>query len=191
MRTKDENKRIAIREATVAEVVAGGLAGASIARIAQRAKLSQGTIYLYYPTKESLIRQVYVEIKQDMRNTLMDCLVASATSAENIREVWYALFNYAMEYPNYFAFAEYITAANLFDQVKEPALVEIEREMKSIITTAIDDGTLKSAPYESLQAVLVAPISQLSRRVNIRQSRLSETVRDSTFDLIWQGIANS
>jgi len=191
MRTKDENKRIAIRDATIAEVVAGGLAGASIARIAKRANLSQGTIYLYYPTKDALIRQIYIEIKLDMRNALMTCFDKTASTAENIRTVWFALLNYALDQPHFYAFAEYITAANLFDEQKEPVLADAERDMKAIITNAIDDGTLKNAPYESLQAILVAPISHLARKMNTTGKAVSAQTKQATFDMIWQGIANA
>lgn len=191
MRTKDEKKRIAIRDATIAEVVAGGLSGASIARIADRAKLSQGTIYLYYASKDVLVRQVYVEIKLDMRDALMVCFKETASSEDNIRALWFALLNYSLEHPKFFAFTEYITAANLFDELGEPALANVERELKSIITNAISDGTLKPAPYEALQAILVAPISHLARKAAFAEKTVSKTTSNTTFELIWQGIAKT
>jgi len=189
MRTKDEKKRLAIRDATIAEVVAGGLAGASIARIANRAKLSQGTIYLYYTSKEVLIRQVYVETKLEMRDALMASFNDNASSEDNIRTLWHALLNYALDQPKRFAFTEYITAANLFQELEAPALAEVEREFKSIITNAISNGTLKPAPYEALQAILVAPVSHLARKAALADEPISKTTRNTTFDLIWHGIS--
>jgi len=189
VRTKDEQKRIAIRDATIIEVVKGGLTSASIAKIAKRAKLAQGTIYLYFDTKEDLLRQTYIEIKHMMRDSLMNHYDPSGDSATNIRDVWFALLEYAISHPNHFTFAEYITSANLFGEREEPELKKIEKEMKAVILTAIEDGTLIDAPYESLQVILVAPVNALSKKITMQKQRISKQVKVKTFDLIWQGIA--
>ncbi len=187
MRKKDANKRIAIRDAAVEEVVKGGLSGATIARIAHRAKLSQGTIYLYYPNKDALISQVYVEIKLMIRDVLMAHYDDSVSSAKNIRSVWFALLNFAVEHPAYFGFAE--TVATQLPTLTNPELTQVESELRSIIMRAISDGTLKSAPYESIQAVLVAPVTQLSRSITMGQQKISKRSINATFELIWRGIA--
>ncbi len=187
MRKKDENKRIAIRDAAVAEVVKGGLSGATIARIANRAKLSQGTIYLYYPNKDALISQVYVEIKLMIRDVLMAHYDDSVSSAKNIRSVWFALLNFAVEHPAHFGFAE--TVAMQLPTLTNPELTQVKSELRSIIMRAISDGTLKSAPYESIQAVLVAPVTQLSRSITLGQQKISKRSINATFELIWRGIA--
>ena len=190
MRKKSEEKRLLIRDATIQEVVESGLAGASIAKIAARAGLSQGTIYLYYPTKDELFRQIYLEIKHEMRDMLMDKRDPTKSSAENIRTLWFALLDYAISNASHYIYAEYLSAANFLDEAEEPELQQIAIEMRSIIQTAIDDGTLMQVPYESLQAVLVAPVSLLSRRITISKHTVSNAVRESTFELIWQGIVN-
>lgn len=188
MRTKDEQKRIAIRDATIEEVITGGLASASIARIAKRAGLSQGTIYLYYANKEELIRQVYVELKLDLRDTLMACFHKEASSADNLRALWFALLSYSLDHPKRTAFTEYVTAANLLDGFDEPALRDVERELKSVITRAISDGTLSQAPYEAHLAILVAPITHLARRSTLAGKTVSKKTCQHTFDMIWRGI---
>ncbi len=187
MRTKDENKRLAIRDAAILEVVEGGLSGATIAGIATRAELSQGTLYLYYPNKDALISQVYVEIKLMVRDVVMSHYDDTASSTTNIRKVWFALLDFALTYPGRFAFAE--TIATQSPMMDEPELVKVEAEMKSIITRAIADGTLKQAPFESIQAVLIAPVTQLSRSITMGKQKISKRTINATFELIWSGIA--
>ena len=187
MRKKDENKRVAIRDAAVEEVVNGGLSGATIARIANRAKLSQGTIYLYYQNKDALISQVYVEVKLMIRDVLMAHYDDSVSSDKNIRNVWFALLNFAVEHPAHFGFAE--TVATQLPTLADPQLTRAESELRSIIKRAMSDGTLKSAPYESIQAVLVAPVTQLSRSIAMGEQKISKRSINATFELIWHGIA--
>ncbi|MEP0520888.1 MAG: TetR/AcrR family transcriptional regulator [Hyphomicrobiales bacterium] len=62
---KDENKRVAIRNAVVSEVLQSGLANACVAPIAKRAGVSAGTIYLHHPNKEVLLQTVFWKSNQN------------------------------------------------------------------------------------------------------------------------------
>ncbi len=53
-----ESTRAAIRETAAALFTAGGIHSSSLADIAKAAKLSKGTLYYYYPSKEYLIADI-------------------------------------------------------------------------------------------------------------------------------------
>lgn len=190
-RTKDDNKRQAIREATILQVVEGGLASASVARIAARAGLSQGTLYVYHRDKDTLLRDIYIDIKRELHTRLIGARDPAATSATNLKRIWFALLDHAIEQPHLFAFTESVVAARLFDERAMPELDAIRAELRAVVTTAIADGTLKSAPYDALVAVLVAPVIQLSRRVALGGHAPDRALSETTFDLVWDGVAAS
>ena len=47
----------------------------------------------------------------------------------------------------------------------------VESELMTIIRRMMSDGTLKSAPYESIQSVLIARGTQLSGSIAIWESK--------------------
>lgn len=191
VREKDERKRRAIRDAAVLEVIEGGLAGASVGRIAKRACVSPGTIYLYFPNKEELLQQVYLEIKKELHDYIMDAFDSSDGAATNIRRIWFALFEYARSRPNDFVFSEYVAAAQLLNETRKPEVEKMAMEVAGILISAIEDGTLRRVPINSLTAVLIAPALQLGRRAILAKEEIDSEILENTFDMIWKGIASS
>ncbi|MEH6404197.1 MAG: TetR/AcrR family transcriptional regulator [Sneathiella sp.] len=190
MRLKDENKRKAIRNAAVAEVIEGGLAGASVGKIAKRAGVSAGTIYLYFPNKDELLQQIYLEIKTELHDHMMSVFDGSKNSSTNIRNMWFSLFEYALEHANDFIFSEYASATQLLDEARKPAVEAMAVEIGQILNTAIKDGTLRQVPIGALNAILIAPAIQLGRHAIMAKGAFDRQIVKETFDMIWKGIAS-
>ena len=62
MRLRDEKKKEAIFDATIALVNEIGFAEASTAKIAKAANVSPATIYIYYKDKQDLLTSIYIEV---------------------------------------------------------------------------------------------------------------------------------
>lgn len=191
MRTKDENKRHAIRNATVVEVVTGGISSTSIAKIAARAGLSQGTIYLYFPSKEALLQDVYLEIKRDIHARIMSTVHEGDTSEQNLRRMWFGLIDYAKGHPDDFAFSELVSAAQLLGSDHIAELAKLAGEIAAVIQQAVDDCTLIDAPVSSLLPVLVAPAIQSARTIAISKKDMDHAQLEQIFEIIWRGVARS
>ena len=188
-RKKDDKIRQAIRDAGVDDVVDVGLGGTSLPRIARRAGLSQGTIYLYFDNKDALLQDVYMEIKEAAHAQLMAATKGATTSKERIQSIWNALIDFMIENPKDFAFRENVAAALALTQDRQASLKAMEQELLSILENAVADQTLKPAPIDSIVAVLVAPARHLARAANTSATPLSARSRDETFHLIWAGIS--
>ena len=63
MKPKDDEKQRAIAEATFNLVAQTGLSGLTMADIARTAGIATSTLYVYYPSKDELISQLYEEAK--------------------------------------------------------------------------------------------------------------------------------
>jgi AcrR family transcriptional regulator len=189
VRPKDVKKRQAIRNAAVEEFIKGGLSGASVSKIAKRAGVSAGTIYLYFPNKDNLLQEIYGEIKQEIHACIMAEVTPAAGSATNIKAMWFALFDYISAQPNDFAFSEYVAAAQLFDKQDMPHLTKNAMEIALILQTAITEKILKPAPLHAMSAVLMAPAIQLGRRAVLFPEEITDSLLEQTFDMIWMGAA--
>jgi len=189
VRLKDENKRKAIRDAAVSEVIEGGLAGASVSKIAKRAGVSAGTIYLYFPNKNELLQQIYLEIKTELHEHMMSVFDVSKNSTTNIRNMWFALFEHALDHANDFIFSEYASAGQLLDENRKPAVEAMAVEIGNILNTAMKDGTLRQVPMGALNAILIAPAIQLGRHAIISKVAFDRKIAQETFNMIWRGIA--
>lgn len=59
MKPRDPEKEAAIVRATVELVYESGISRIKMGRVAERAGLATGTLYIYHPNKEELLREVY------------------------------------------------------------------------------------------------------------------------------------
>lgn len=187
-RFKDEKKRVAIRNAVVDEVLHSGLAGASVARIAKRASVSAGTIYLYFPNKEVLLQQIYLEIKAEFHRAMMSDVTASANHDENIRRMWFCLLSWLQQHPNDFLFSEFINAAQLLDSAGQAEINTMADDVSHLLQAAIDDGTLAKVPLPAIKAVLIAPMLHLARQAAIMKRDVDQSTLETTFSLVWEAV---
>ncbi len=187
-RPKDEEKRQAIRDAVIAVVIEGGLANVSVSKIAKRAGVSPGTIYLYFSNKEELIQQTYLDIKTDWFEAMFAAAENGADSAAKIRNVWFALFDFVVAHPNDFLFSETVGAAHLIDAANEESIAKRIKKLESIMTKAMKDGTLAKAPVASIQAVLMAPAVQLAKTAARDKKKVKPALLRETFDILWKGL---
>ena len=71
MRTKDEQKKEALLNATVKLVNEIGFASASVSKIAKEAGVSPSTLYVFFKNKEDLLLSTYIDIKLDISRAML------------------------------------------------------------------------------------------------------------------------
>lgn len=187
-RFKDENKRVAIRNAVVSEVLHSGLANASVARIAKRANVSPGTIYLYYPNKSALLQMVFLEIKSEFHQAMMANVAPDAGHGENIRRMWFDLLSWLQQHPNDFLFSEFINSAQMLDDAGQADINSMAEDVSRLLQEAMKDGILAEAPLPAVKAVLIAPMLHLARQSAIMKKSIDQSTIDTTYALLWQAV---
>jgi TetR/AcrR family transcriptional regulator, repressor of fatR-cypB operon len=191
VRIKDNNKRIAIRDAAVHVVIQSGLGSASVARIAARAGVSVGTVYLYYSNKDELLQEVYLEIKQEFHQFVMARVDPTQSSAHNLRAMWFAIYEHLVLHPDDFVFSELVSAARLLDAVHQDQIEHLAADMVQVLHTALADGTLHDLPVSALRALLIAPATHLARQAATQGKPLEADVVEQAFDALWRAVAKN
>lgn len=186
--TKDETKRRAIRDAVIADVIENGLGKLSMPRIAKRASVSAGTLYVYYSGKDEMLQSIYLEVKSLLHAAVMDAQSDRHTSSERIRAMWFAMFDFIIEKPKMFAFHESIDMEQVLGKRQNELAADMARDIYQAIESAVGDGTLKPLPIGCLLSILVGPAVYLSRW-NFADRKLTEEEVEATFEAIWAGIA--
>ncbi len=98
-RAKSPEKRQAILQAAVREIAKTGL-GASTARIAEGAKLAEGTLFTYFATKNELLNELYVELKGEVYRRVNANFPHEAELRQRAQHVWTATLQWGIERPD-------------------------------------------------------------------------------------------
>ncbi|WP_038933612.1 TetR/AcrR family transcriptional regulator [Bradyrhizobium japonicum] len=99
-RPLSEQKREAILTAA-AELVAAVGTGASTANIAKAARVSEGTLFTYFATKDELLNQLFVDIETDLAETVLGAHTSDASSRDRVRHLWDCLVEWGIANPTW------------------------------------------------------------------------------------------
>lgn len=98
-RAKSPEKRQAILRAAVREIAQAGL-GASTAKIAKGAVLAEGTLFTYFPTKDDLLNELYIELKSELYHCINANFPHEAALRERAWHVWTEYLHWAIDRPD-------------------------------------------------------------------------------------------
>ena len=97
MRTRDDDKKAALFEATVKLVNEIGFVASSVSKIAKEADVSPATIYVYYKNKEDLLISTYVDIKLSLSKAVLEDLDTNRPIRDILQKAWVNMFGYISE----------------------------------------------------------------------------------------------
>jgi len=190
-RPREGDKLSDIRRATVDEVAENGSATVSINKIAARAGLSVGTLYRYHATKEAMLRSVYLGVKRDIHDALMNAAETGDTSKKRIRAMWFALLAYACDAPNDFLFSELMHGGTILTPDDAATLDAMVDDIMGVLQAALDDGTLRPVPLKVVELMLTAPAFQMARRSVLRAVPVDLDLAEQAFAIVWDSLAQS
>lgn len=188
-RLSKDATRTKLRDALVAEVVENGISSVSIARIVARAKVSAGTVYVHFKSKDDMLRQVYLELKAEFH----DCVTKhreATDSAGLVRSMWTDMFRFVRERPRDFLFLDYANAAKILLPEQQAIADGYAQDVASLLRRGIDDGTLADLETSLLSLLLLAPAMQLARGAVISGTPIPDELIEQTFDRVWLSISN-
>ena len=97
--TKGERTRARLVAAAEEVFAEGTYDDASIVEITRRAGVSQGTFYLYFPSKLEIFREVIRDLGHQLRSRIAIAVEGAKTRAETERRGFEAFFEFTSEHP--------------------------------------------------------------------------------------------
>lgn len=183
-----EQIRTRIREALVREVAEKGIGAVSVSHVAKRARISPGTIYLHFDSKEDMLQKVYLEIKTEFHGIIVAARDEPCSRAM-IRRMWRDLFDFVSAHPHDFQFVEYAGAAQVLTAAQSRSIGYMQAEIAAMLQRAVDDGTLAPLPIATLTVLLVAPAMHLARTALLAGRAVQKSEIDLTFERVWIGVS--
>jgi AcrR family transcriptional regulator len=97
-RPKDEDERKAIMKAAIRVIAVQGLSAPTM-KIAEEARVANGSLFTYFATKADLLNQLYLELKAGMVSASLDGLPAGADLRKRMFHVWSNWMEWAVSNP--------------------------------------------------------------------------------------------
>jgi AcrR family transcriptional regulator len=187
---KDLNKEKAIIEAVTKMVLIEGYQNMKMSEVAKAAGIATGTLYIYYPDKNSLIEAAYFKTKTEIIEVMSDYRNVAESVYGTFRNIWYAYFNFCMAEPHKMLFVETLMYSGILsDQIIE----SIEQKMDKIndfLADAIASNQLVKLPVGILKAMLQGIVNESVKYLHKNKSIIIQEIQEELFLSTWRTVNN-
>jgi AcrR family transcriptional regulator len=160
---RKETRPQELLDAALALFVEKGFAAARAEEVAQRAGVSKGTLYLYYPSKEELFKAV---VRQNLVNLIAEGLETAAqfkgSSSELLRHLmrtwWDRVGNTPAAGIHKIVLAEVRNFPELAQFYANEVIEPADRLFSSAVQRGIDAGEFRPMPVHDVAHALMAPM---------------------------------
>ena len=182
--TKDQIEARIIAAVTQT-AAADGIGATSMAAVARAARVSAGTLYLHFSSKEDMLQQVYLRLKHAFHAQLMQAAHDAPDPRAAIEAMWRALLAFQQADPNAFLFLEYAGAAQVLTEAQKSGVAPLQQEVNAILQRALDAGILTVPSLDIAVTLLIGPALQLARRHALAGTPVPDIEARQTFERIW------
>ncbi|MCK9913650.1 TetR/AcrR family transcriptional regulator [Microbacteriaceae bacterium K1510] len=174
-------------EAAIRVIATQGL-GAPTMKIAEEARVANGSLFTYFETKADLFNQLYLELKADMASAALDGLPARADLRNRMSHVWSNWMEWAVSNPQRrsalmrLGVSDEITPATRAAGHKAmTGIAELMQQMRA-------SGPMRNAPMPFVASIMNA-LAEATMDFMIQDPANAKKHCKAGFDAFWRAIA--
>ena len=188
MKPKDDEKQRAIAQATFELVAQRGLSGLTLADIARAAGVATSTLYVYYPSKDELISQLYQDAKTVTAARIMDGIEPGMPYRARVRRAWGNLLRHRLDQYAEVVFQEQYYNSPWFTQGNREFSTRLMTGFFALMEEGQQQEILKAVPIPLLTASLVGSVRETGNLMRTQVLPDDEAVHQMAFGLCWDAI---
>jgi AcrR family transcriptional regulator len=186
-RPKTGDKRAAIFRAATKIIAEDGIS-ASTAKIAKAAGVAEGSLFRYFPDKDALLNELYLELKIGMRDAMVAGFPITGSLRLRVQHIWNAYISWGTESP---AKHKAMMQLNISERITEQSRQEGQGGLKDAakaMEQLIARGRLTGMPPAFASDLLLAMAETTMTSMAINPAN-SQRYRDTVFEAFWSAAA--
>jgi AcrR family transcriptional regulator len=185
-RPRSEDKRRAILLAASEVVAQDGLA-ARTAVIAERAGVSNGTLFKYFETKHGLFNELYIELKEEISAAVKGGLSEDVSFHDQALYVWNSWMRWGTTWPHKERALSILEGSNMLTTHSRRAGHTAMAPIVQLVERARREGPMQNQLADFVVGI-VAAIAGVTMDFMIRDSALADQRARIGFDALWRAL---
>jgi AcrR family transcriptional regulator len=186
-RPRSGDKRNAILAAATDIIAEQGLSAAT-AKIARAAGVADGSLFTYFPDKDDLLNQLYIELKADMRERMTSSYPKGGSLKTRARHVWDSYIAWGISFP---AKRRAMAQLSVSDRITEKSRRAGEAgygDVFAMMEEMSSRGGLRDRPPAFAASILQA-LAQTAMDFISRYPKEAKRYREAGFEAFWRATA--
>ena len=186
-RPRSDDKRNAILLAATRVFAERGL-GAPTSAISSAAGVAEGTLFIYFGTKDELLNALYREIKLELADAMMAGFPRKKSVHTRLQHIWDGATNWGVANPERNLVLTQLQISDRLTQESRVAGSAPFAEIEKIVQDALDQHLLREIPLEFIGGTMEAGI-QTAIRFMTAYPHEADRYRTLGFEMIWRAVA--
>ncbi len=185
-RPRSEQKRQAILDAAFRVFAERGVAASPTSAISKAAGVADGTLFTYFKTKEELMYELYLELRQGFSRDMYD-FPHKADARTRMRYLWDKSMEYGAAHPEDHNVRVQLRApGRLFREKEVPTLANIES--LKVVREVAGGNELRNVPPEFLVLLMRAQV-EITLEFITAHPEWADICKELGFKALWRGMA--
>lgn len=189
MKLKDEEKEIKIKEVTLDLVNEQGIAGVKMAAIAKRAGLSPSTLYVYYKSKDELLKAIFKDTILLLLKSEFGVEDENTPYKARIEKLYKRMLGFKKNRAKENHFMKQFFTSPYFDEEIRGEMQEFGGSIKQLLQFGRDQMILKdNIDINIIMATIDGITEKLVEYGAKGKIELNSQTIDEAFQVVWDGI---
>lgn len=185
----EKSKRELILDAALKMFVDSGFENSPTSKISKQAGVATGTLFHYFETKEKLVNELYLEVKNSFVNALKKDIENARTIRQKLETIWYNGVTWVIKVNDGYKFLMmFSSSAYISEKTKAEGLSKFTFILE-ILKEGLEEEILKDVPVILMNEILFSMIFGTAKIYKEKSEELEDaTTREKAFSLFWDAI---
>ena len=158
-------------------------------KIAKKAKVSVGTLFNYFQTKEELIEAIYVHIKLHSKAKFLELLEEKNNDHDSLLSMWNAIIIWGVEFPEEFKYLELFCHSPFKNTYRTEQSLDAYKKFQHQILRAVTPTTVSHDYPDFVLQYIDNSIHAATRYLLQHPEENQALFIQSAFELLWKGLS--
>ncbi|SEJ12301.1 transcriptional regulator, TetR family [Azotobacter beijerinckii] len=186
-RPLSEAKRDALLEAA-SELIAQLGTGASTAKIAKAAGVSEGTLFTYFPSKDDLLNELFVEIEGELAKSMLAPYPVDASARDRLFMVWSRLIEWGLNQSTARKALRQLKVSDRVTAASRKRCHAMFQESRAMVEQCLAGHSDPERIAFYIDTILF-DLADITMNAIAAKPKEHEAIRQAGFDLFWNGSA--
>jgi AcrR family transcriptional regulator len=186
-RPRSGDKRNAILAAATNIIAEQGLS-APTAKIARTAGVADGSLFTYFPDKDDLLNQLYLELKSDMRKRMTSSSPRARSLKEQARHVWNGYIDWGISFPAKRRAMAQLTVSDRITEKSRLAGTQGFDDTTAVMKQIATRSDLRDRPSAFTSSIMVS-LAETTMDFISRYPKEATRYRDAGFTAFWNAVS--
>ena len=189
MKPKSKDKEERIKQALIDIVNEKGLSGVKMSEVAKKAEIAQGTIYIYFKTKTTLIKATYMSHKKIANSSIISNELEEMTFDEALQKLGENYCNYLLFNKKELNFMQQCADSDFLDSASIESSTEFMDNITTFFQKGIDTKLLKDNPIPLIIGIFVGFSKELIQILSyIVDDEKARKILENAFEMCWNAV---